>query len=84
MWIKDLKILEKIIKNKYGSQLIEEALLLGISLISLTIIASMASGVLSSISQAYEGTRKTLDQFLVKVLDEDFEKIWGFITGNNG
>lgn len=81
MWKENLKIMYRIMKNKLGSQLIEEALLLGISLISLTIIASMASGVLSSINQAYEGTRKTLDQFFVKVLDEDFEKIWSFITG---
>ncbi|RLE68144.1 MAG: hypothetical protein DRJ34_03605 [Thermoprotei archaeon] len=81
MWKKDIKIIYRVVKNRLGSQLIEEALLLGISLISLTVIASMASGVLSSINQAYEGTRKTLDQFFVKVLDEDFEKIWGFITG---
>ena len=76
-----VRVLWFIAKNKRGSQLVEEGMLLGISLVSMAIVATMATNMLNSIKNIYDSARNSLDQFLTKVLRDDFDKIWNFVFG---
>jgi len=76
-----LRVLIYVLRSKKGSQLVEEGMLLGISLVAMTIVAAMASDILGSIKVAYENARSSLDQFLTEVLRDDFDKLWNFIWG---
>ena len=71
-----IKILLTLLKDKQGSQLIEEGMLLGISLVAMAVVATMASNILGSVKSAYDNARSSLDQFLTEVLRDDFNKIW--------
>lgn len=76
-----VKILKFVLKSQRGSQLVEEGMLLGISLVAMAVVATMASNILGSIKSAYDSARSSLDQFLTEVLRDDFNKIWNFIFG---
>lgn len=76
-----VRVLWFIAKNKRGSQLVEEGMLLGLSLVSMAIVATMATNMLNSIKSIYDSARNSLDQFLTKVLRDDFDKIWNFVFG---
>ena len=76
-----IKILLTLLKDKQGSQLIEEGMLLGISLVAMAVVATMASNILGSVKSAYDNARSSLDQFLTEVLRDDFNKIWDFVFG---
>jgi len=75
------KVLLTLLKDKRGSQLIEEGMLLGISLVAMAVVATMASNILGSVKSAYDNARSSLDQFLTEVLRDDFNKIWDFVFG---
>ncbi len=82
-WRLFLRVLAyNLFKDKRGSQLVEEGLLLGISLAAMAVVASMATGVLNSVKAAYEGARSNLDSFLTQVLQNDLNKIWEYVFGN--
>lgn len=70
-----------LLKDKRGSQLIEEGMLLGISLVAMAVVATMASNILGSVKSAYDNARSSLDQFLTEVLRDDFNRIWDFVFG---
>jgi len=75
------RVLISLLKDRRGSQLIEEGMLLGISLVAMAVVATMASNILGSIKSAYDNARSSLDQFLTEVLRDDFNKIWDFVFG---
>ncbi|HDD63967.1 MAG: hypothetical protein DRJ32_01160 [Thermoprotei archaeon] len=76
-----LKTIVQIVRRRRGSQLVEEGLLLGISLIALMIVVSMVSGLLTTIQTAVASTQDSFDKFLTQVFRDDFNKIWEFIFG---
>jgi len=71
--------------NKKGSQLVEEGLLIGLSMLALVVVASMVSNILGNVQQIYSSSQNSLDKFLVEVLGRDLDKIWnetvGIVTG---
>jgi len=62
--------------NKKGSQLVEEGLLIGLSMLALVVVASMVSNILGNVQQIYSSSQNSLDKFLVEVLGRDLDKIW--------
>ncbi|GEM_PF-1507872 len=79
-----VRVLRYLARDRRGSQLIEEGMLLGISLVAMTVVATMASNILGSIKAAYDNARSSLDQFLTEVLRDDFNKMWDFVFGGGG
>mgnify|MGYP000619077586 CR=1 FL=1 len=71
--------------GKKGSQMIEEGLLLGLSLIAMVILLTLLSDLIATLKLAYQGSEGALDKFIVEVLGEDLDAIYnatiGQITG---
>ncbi len=75
------------VRKSRGTQMVEESLLLAVSLMALMIILSMISGFLTTVKQAYENSQNSLDKFLVEVFRDDLDTLWnstiGQLYGNN-
>ena len=74
--------LKKILKlGRRGSQLVEEGLLLGVSLVALVILLSLLTNIIASVKAAYYGSESALDKFLVEVLGKDLNELYNATIG---
>ncbi len=74
-------LLRRVLGDRRGSQLVEEGLLIGLSMMALVVIISMVSGLFSSLKGIYTSGHESLDKFIVDVLGKDLDKIWNSTVG---
>ncbi|RLE77049.1 MAG: hypothetical protein DRJ44_02930 [Thermoprotei archaeon] len=68
-------------KGRRGSQMIEEGLLLGLSLVAMMILLTLLSDLIATLKLAYQGSEGALDKFIVEVLGEDLDAIYNATIG---
>lgn len=65
------------IKNKLGSPLVEEGLLLGLAVITLSVIMSMIAGLLSGVEKSFNISFSGFNE-MVRQLQASWEKVLEF------
>ncbi|RLE66389.1 MAG: hypothetical protein DRJ38_01705 [Thermoprotei archaeon] len=74
-------LLDSKTRRKKGSQMIEEGLLLGLSLVAMMILLTLLSDLIATLKVAYQGSEGALDKFIVEVLGEDLDAIYNATIG---
>ncbi|MCD6458463.1 MAG: hypothetical protein DRJ44_00425 [Thermoprotei archaeon] len=74
-------MLERKLRNNKGSQLVEEGLLLGLSLIAMIILLSLLSNIIATLKVTYQSSEGALDKFLIEILGDDLDALYNATLG---
>ncbi|RLF20361.1 MAG: hypothetical protein DRN15_06995 [Thermoprotei archaeon] len=73
------KVVLKLLKDKRASPLIEEGMLIGLSVITLTILLSIITGILGGLKSAYVGAESSFNNIIEQIIGE-LNKLWEYVT----
>jgi len=61
--------IKKLLKDIRGSPLVEEGILLSLTIVSLAVVLSLIVGIFSGVEKALGGANQAVNNFLVSALD---------------
>jgi len=73
------KFLKRLIEDIRASPLVEEGMLIGVSIIMLTMLLSLISGIFGGVKNAFEGTNASMDSIFGQI-SEELNKIWEYVS----
>lgn len=74
-----LDSLKSLIRDVRASPLVEEGMLIGISIIMLTMLLSIVSGIFGGVREAFTGANSSMASIFEKIASE-LDKIWEYIA----
>ncbi len=77
------KFLESLIRETRASPLVEEGMLIGLSIIMLTMLLSIVSGIFGGVREAFAGANNSMNSIFQQIASE-LNKIWEYIANMFG
>ncbi len=73
-------VIKRLIEDIRASPLVEEGMLIGISIIMLTMLLSLVSGIFGGVKNALDGANGSMNSIFDQIASE-LNQIWQYVSG---